>query len=85
MFLCLRIGSDGFAPLPSNHEPVRAKTEAQRASSMEKIGKLRGPRGGEMMKPVLTDHNRKRGVEGGGRGEGSKRTRKVRKHAFEVT
>ena len=46
---------------------------------MEKIGKLRGPRGGELMYAVLTKHNtRKRGAEDGARGgDGSKRPRQV--------
>lgn len=45
---------------------------------MEKLGKLQGPRGGELMKAVLTKHNDgKRRTEGGGRDDRSKRPRQV--------
>lgn len=45
---------------------------------MEKLGKLQGPRGGELMKAVLTKHNDgKRRTEGGGRDDRSKRPREV--------
>lgn len=45
---------------------------------MEKMSKLKGPRGNEMMKPVLQENNRKRGSDGRGAGSDSKRQRKVR-------
>lgn len=60
------------------------KTKEQRATAMEKISKLKGPRGNEMMKPVLQQNNRKRGGGGGGGGAGNdlKRQRKVRETLF---
>lgn len=53
------------------------KTKEQRGTAMEKISKLKGPRGNEMMKPVLQQNNRKRGSDGRGAGSDSKRQRKV--------
>ncbi|CAM9603714.1 unnamed protein product [Ascophyllum nodosum] len=56
-----------------SHGILSFETEEQRSSAMEKISKLKGPRGGEMMKPVLQQNNRKRGADGRDAGNGSKR------------
>lgn len=67
---------------------LRRKTEEQRTAGMEKLRKLRGPKGGELMKPVLTDPNHKRKGSHGDdvRNErGGKRPRQVGKNPVHVT
>lgn len=56
------------------------KTEAQRASAIEKLGTLKGCKGGEMMRAIVSKNNqsRKRGAEEGrSEGDGAKRPRQV--------
>ncbi|CAN0028523.1 unnamed protein product [Scytosiphon promiscuus] len=78
-----RVSECTLPSLPSLLSPVfvtRKKTAEERAIAMEKLGKLEGARGGELMYAVLSKQKQrgdKRGAGdgGNGRGDGSKRQR----------